>query len=196
MRLEEIKDKPVISIAEGHKLGEVQDALLDASYLQVAALVVGGGGLFGGPKQAVEYNAVRGIGPDAVMVSGRDAIEEVTETSPLAAMHRAGEVEQAVMSESGVRLGKLDGVSFDPQSGAITALTLLPDSNSPLAGGDAYDIPRDHLLSITDKMAVVRHEFLEQAGGMPAAQPYPPSGVIVGPHTYRDPATGTSQPPA
>lgn len=193
MRLDEIKDKPVISIAEGHKLGEVQDALMDASYLQVAALTIGGGGLFGGPKHAVEYNSVRGIGPDAVMVSGRDAVQEITETSPLDAMHRVSSMDQAVMSESGVRLGKLDGVDFDPQSGAVTALTLSPDSNSPLAANQDYDLPREAVLSITDKIVVVRHEVLEQAGA--AGQQAPASGVIVGQPPLGEPEAGTSPPP-
>ena len=42
MRLEELKDKPVVSIAEGTELGKARDFLLDESYLQIAALVIGG----------------------------------------------------------------------------------------------------------------------------------------------------------
>jgi sporulation protein YlmC with PRC-barrel domain len=189
MRLDEIKDKPVISIAEGKKLGEVQDALLDGSYLQVAALVIGGGGLFGGPKQAVEYNSVRGIGPDAIMVSARDAVAEITDTSPLAALHRVTDIGQDVMSESGVRLGKLDGAAFDPQSGAVTALTLAPDDNSPLAGAGDYDVPRSQVLSITDKIVVVQHEVLQQSGAATASAP-PSSGMILG----QPPGLATSPP--
>lgn len=80
MWMEGFKDRPVMSIAEGTKLGAVHDLLLDDSYLQVAGLVVRGGGLLGGRRQAVVYGMVRGIGPDAVMVSGRDAFRKVSDS--------------------------------------------------------------------------------------------------------------------
>src|ERR1700674_5731998 len=102
MRIDELKDKPVMSMASGTKLGSVQDALLDDSYGQIAALVIGGGGLFGGHKQGVAYSAIHGIGPDAVMVSGQDAVQEVGDSGPLGSTHPLNEMRQQVMSESGV----------------------------------------------------------------------------------------------
>lgn len=170
MQIAEIKDRPVIGIREGEKLGTVQDALLDASLLQVAALVVGGGGLFGGPKQAVEYSAVHGIGPDAVMVSGADAVQEVNDTGPLSALPRASGMDQEVMSESGVRIGHLRSVHFDPQSGMVTSLTLEPEKHGALATRGAFDISRSEVISVTDKLLVVRHSVLEQAGEPPVAE--------------------------
>src|SRR6476659_3729095 len=101
MRIEEMKDKPVMSIASGTKLGSVHDCLLDDSYLQIAALVIGGGGLFGGHKQVVAYGDIHGIGPDAVMVSNEDAVQTVDDASPLRTAHAFGELRQQVMSESG-----------------------------------------------------------------------------------------------
>src|ERR1700688_2776814 len=105
MRIEELRDRPVMSVASGAKIGAVHDVLVDDSYLQIAALVIGGGGLFGGHKQAVAYSAIHGIGPDAVMVSGPDAVQEVGDASPLGAAHAFDGIQQQVMSESGVNLG-------------------------------------------------------------------------------------------
>lgn len=177
MRIDEIKDKPVISIAEGEKLGEVQDLLLDASYLQLGALVIGGGGLFGGARKAVAYSTVRGIGPDAVMVTGQQAVQEVSDNGPLAAMHRVGDLTQQVLSESGVRLGRLNGVEFDPQTGAVTVMTVEPDRDAPMSATGAYAVPRDDVVSISDKLAVVRHDVVQRTAEGSAAQAPPASGL-------------------
>src|ERR1700730_2785667 len=100
MRIEELKDRPIVSIGAGTKLGSVHDLLLDDSYLQIAAVGIGGGGLFGGHKQAIAYSSIHGIGPDAVMVSGQDAIQEVGDSGPLGSTHPMDDMQQEVMSES------------------------------------------------------------------------------------------------
>lgn len=162
MRMEELKDTLVMSIAEGTTLGAVQDLLLDDSYLQIGALVIGGGGLFGGPRRAVAYGEVRGIGRDAVMVSGQDAVHEVGDAHPFGRLHRLGELRQEVMSESGVRLGRVADVEFDPQTGALTALRFVPAEATGHDATAASVIARAEVVSLTAKTAVVRHTALAQ----------------------------------
>jgi sporulation protein YlmC with PRC-barrel domain len=156
MRLEALKDKPVLSISEGTELGKVRDFLLAESYLQIAALVIGGGGLFGGNKRAVAFSAVRSIGPDAVMVQDGGAVQEVEEGSPFAGLPSVGGLNQEVMSEQGVRLGRVDDAEFDPQSGALTHLWFIPDGPGRGQRQDAYQVARDAILSLSAKIAVVR----------------------------------------
>jgi len=171
MRMDELKDTPVVSIAEGTTLGAVHDLLLDDSYLQIAALVIGGGGLLGGQRRAVAYGAVRGIGRDAVMVSGHDAVHDVSDAGAFGVTHRLGELHQAVMSESGVHLGQVADVEFEPKTGALTALWFVPAGATALAGTDASMIARADIVNVTKKMAVVRHAVLEQsAGGVDAGR--------------------------
>lgn len=180
MRWDEIKDTPVMSIAEGTKLGSVHDLLLDDSYLQIAALVIGGGGLFGGQRRAVAYAEVRGIGRDAVMVSGQEAVHEVRDADALGVTHRLGELRQEVMSESGVHLGHVVDVEFDPPTGALTGLRFVPDGPTAPAELDASVVSRAQIVQLTAKMAVVQHAVLEQSAGEADAGRAPALGQVVG----------------
>jgi sporulation protein YlmC with PRC-barrel domain len=180
MRWDEIKDTPVMSIAEGTKLGSVHDLLLDDSYLQIAALVIGGGGLLGGQRRAVAYSAVRGIGRDAVMVSGQEAVQGVGDDGSLGVTHRLGELQQDVMSESGVHLGRVADVEFDPATGALTALRFIPTGATPPAETDASIIDRAQIVQLTAKMVVVQHAVLEQSTGEADAGRTPALGQVVG----------------
>jgi uncharacterized protein YrrD len=180
MRFDEIKDTPVMSIAEGTKLGSVHDLLLDDTYLQIAALVIGGGGLLGGQREAVAYGEVRGIGRDAVMVSGQNAVHEARDTHAFGVTHRLGELHQAVMSESGVQLGRLTDVEFDPPTGAVSALRFLPDGTTTSDGVEASVIAREQIVSLTAKMAVVQHAVLEPSAGEADAGRAPSLGQVVG----------------
>jgi sporulation protein YlmC with PRC-barrel domain len=162
MLFEELKDKPVVSVAEGTELGKVHDLLLDGSYLQIAALVIGGGGLFGGHKQAIAYEAVRGIGPDAIMVRDREAVEEVRDDSAFAPLPGLGDLHQEIMSESGIRLGRVEDAEFDPQTGRLTQLRLVPVEGGKGQHDDAFAIGRDDIVSVSAKLAVVRHSVTEK----------------------------------
>lgn len=163
MWVEELTDKPVIGIAEGEKLGSVHDVLIDEPSLRLVALIIGGGGLLGGARQAVGYDAVRGIGPDAVMVSGRAAVQEVTRESPLHEALRAGELRQQVMTESGVHLGRVQAAAFDPQTGEISELRLDVSPDAGGAGGDDRTlIARERIVNVTAKLIVVRHAVVAE----------------------------------
>jgi uncharacterized protein YrrD len=163
MRMEELKGKPVISVASGTKLGSVHDFLLDDSYLQVAALVIGGGGLLGGHKQAVAYSAIHGIGPDAVMVNGLDAVQEVGGSGPLGPTHLLDEAQTQVMSESGVILGRVLEMQFEPQTGAITGLCFAVRGAAGSEGSGAHAVDRQDIISMTARMAIVRHTVVEDS---------------------------------
>lgn len=177
MWMQEFKDKPVIGIAEGAKVGSVHDLLLDSSGLQVAGFLVGGGGLLGGKRQAVTYDAVRGIGPDAVMVEGRDAVREIGDEGPLGEAQRQGDLHQEVMTESGVHLGTVDDLEFDPKTGAVTALLLDPKGNWTTDDGSGFIVERNDIVNLTPKMAIVRHEVM--TGGRGATEPAGSIGHVV-----------------
>jgi len=158
-------------VASGTKLGAVHDFLLDDSYLQIAALVIGGGGLFGGHKQAVAYSSIHGIGPDAVMVNGMDAVQEMGDSSPLGKAHPFDAIRQQVMSESGVSLGRVVETDFEPQTGAMTSLSFSALDGAGPEGSDLCDVPRADIVSMTEKMVIVRHSVVEQTDDELALEP-------------------------
>jgi uncharacterized protein YrrD len=179
MRIEELKGRPVVSIAAGTKLGSVHDILLDDSYLQIAAVGIGGGGLFGGHKQAVAYSSIHGIGPDAVMVSGQDAVQEVGGDGPLGLTHPLDEMQQEVISESGVNLGRVVEMEFEPQTGAMTSLCFATHGDTVSEEGAVCDVVRGDIVSMTAKMVIVRHSVVEDTVEALPTAPAPDRGQIL-----------------
>jgi uncharacterized protein YrrD len=180
MRIEELKDRPVMSIASGTKLGSVKDLLLDDSYLQIAALVIGGGGVFGGHKQAIAYSSIHGIGPDAVMVSGPDDVQEVGDGSPLGTAHAFDAIRQEVMSESGVNLGRVVEMEFEPQTGAMTSLCFATQVDTESGVVDVCDVARADIVSMTEKMVIVRHSVVKQTAEELPPAPAQDRGQVMG----------------
>jgi uncharacterized protein YrrD len=171
MRIADLRGTPVVSVASGTKLGAVHDFLLDDTYLQIAALAIGGGGLFGGHKQAVAYSSIHGIGPDAVMVNGLDAVQDRGNGSPLGKAHPFDEIRQQVMSESGVNLGRVVETDFEPQTGAMTSLSFSALDGAGPEGADVCDVDRADIVSMTEKMVIVRHSVVEQTDEDLALEP-------------------------
>ncbi|HTE85808.1 MAG TPA: PRC-barrel domain-containing protein [Dehalococcoidia bacterium] len=162
MRMEELKGKPVLTIATGAKLGSVHELLLDDTYLQIAAVGIGGGGLFGGHKQAIAYGSIHGIGPDAVMVGSQDDLQEIGGGGPFGSTHPLDEMQQEVMSESGVNLGRVVEMEFEPQTGAVSSLWFATRGDAAPEEGDVCDVDRQDIVSMTEKMVIVRHSVVEQ----------------------------------
>lgn len=179
MRIEELKEKPVVSIASGTKLGAVHDFLLDDSYLQIAAVVIGRGGLFGGHKQAVAYSSIHGIGPDAVMVNGLSAVQEVGDSGPLGNVHPMDAMEQQVMSESGVDLGRVLEMEFEPQTGAMISLCFAAHRGAGSEDGNVCDVSRDDIVSMTEHMVIVRQSVVELTEDAPQAATEPDRGQVM-----------------
>lgn len=188
MWMRELDDKPIVSVAEGTKVGTVHDLLLDSSCSKVVAVQVGGGGLLGGRRQAIAYSSVRGVGPDAVMVEGREAIQDVADNGPLGATFRQSELQQEVMSEGGLDLGRVKDAEFDPATGAITSLLFEPKGDWAPDKSDEYVVARDDIVSLTPKMVIVRHELIAAERSVPEAAQSRNLGNLVS----RTDAAGTS----
>ncbi len=164
MRFDALKEKPVMSIADGTELGKVHELLLDDAYQRIAALVLGGG-LFGGHKRVVPYEAVHGVGPDAIMVTNREAVVKVTDDSVFAVLPELRDLQQVVMSENGTQLGRLDDAEFEPKTGTLTQVWVVPAGAGKRQQDDTYALAREDILSINAKLAVVGQDRPEQQSG-------------------------------
>lgn len=72
-KLSDLRDKDVIDIHEGRRLGYVSDVEVDPETGRIVALICPGGGrllgLFGGvPERVVPWERVIRIGPDVILV--------------------------------------------------------------------------------------------------------------------------------
>ncbi|MCX7622157.1 MAG: PRC-barrel domain-containing protein [Thermomicrobium sp.] len=125
MELRAVRGRPVIAVDTGERLGAVQDALVDPQQRRVVALRIRRGGRFRGDLADVPFEALHHLGPDAVTIPQHGALRP------------AGEAEQGhlriddlarlrVVTELGEARGRLDDVEFEPSSGLLTALVVVP----------------------------------------------------------------------
>jgi uncharacterized protein YrrD len=97
----------------------VAHLLVDAQLRQVTAVVLGRGK----KAQLVDWTALSGFGPDAVMVGDVGALRAPADDRERAAADGKLElVGKRALTERGNELGTVDDVVFDPASGALETL--------------------------------------------------------------------------
>jgi sporulation protein YlmC with PRC-barrel domain len=111
--------RKLISRTSAQELGTVAHLLVDAQRLQIAAVVVGRG------KKArlVDWAALSGFGPDAVMVGDEAALRPpADDRERLAADGKLELLGQRALTELGNEIGVVDDVTFDTGTGALESL--------------------------------------------------------------------------
>jgi uncharacterized protein YrrD len=113
-------DKPLISITDGKKLGELKDIYLDQDMRKMAAVFLGKEGLVNRKTLVLARSAVQLFGVDAWLVSGSDTVTEQEDlpesgTFTLVDDLRGREVE----SEGGTKVGVIEDVIFNDQGGVV-----------------------------------------------------------------------------
>lgn len=156
----------VISITEGKRLGIVADALVDLAAGELVCVT-----LAGTPElAAVRAEDIEVVGPDALMVSGRDKIVSREDLGD--ELQRGRSVlanPPAVMTSKGTQLGRLGAVQIDegsyrvvrfeisggPLKDVTEGVLTLPVLEGTVHGEDTLIVPHD-----------VVAERLSQAGGL------------------------------
>ena len=79
MNLADLKKKPVVSMADGAKIGEVDDLVIDTSRWAVTELYVNGKP----GRGLLPFAQVKGIGPDAITIDSAGSVVYNTKTTGL-----------------------------------------------------------------------------------------------------------------
>ena len=110
----DLKDRAVVSIAQAEKIGRVEDVILDLAEGRVAGFHVRTG-LLGGGK-VLSARDIHDIGPDAVTVADRSALEGHSPDLPdLESLPTSARLLDAkVVSDQGALLGTLANIVLDP----------------------------------------------------------------------------------
>lgn len=111
--------RKVISRASAQDLGAVGHLLVDAQERRVTAVIIGRGR----KARLIDWAALSGFGPDAVMVGDENALRPAAHDREAAAADGKLEiVGRRALTEHGNELGVVDDVLFDPRSGALESL--------------------------------------------------------------------------
>jgi uncharacterized protein YrrD len=172
-RYEHVKGLPVVTMAEGKKIGKVDDVLIDPDGKGVAWLRLHSGGILGGDRWWVPARAMHGIGEDAVTITSEADVlapADAPEAEDLVRLKRTI-IGNKVVTESGEHLGEVRDYEFAPDTFALTYL-FVPPSMSLF--GEFLTISADKVLTIGEDAIVV------SAGAVQSAEPAGATGGRAG----------------
>jgi sporulation protein YlmC with PRC-barrel domain len=176
-RYELVKGLPVITMAEGKQVGRVDDLVIDPERKAVGWLRLhsGGMGILGGERLWVSTAAVHAMGEDVVTINAEADARTPEEAPEALALVKAKReiIGNKVITENGERLGEVRDYEFNPDTFALTSLTVPPGMN---VVGEILTIAGDKILTIGEDVIVVAADVVMRlmatadSGNQPAAR--------------------------
>jgi sporulation protein YlmC with PRC-barrel domain len=143
----ELSNKPIISITDGKKLGEVKDLYLDQDMRQVAAIFLGKEGLINRKALVIARSAMQVYGIDVWLVSGSDVVsgpEAIPESGTLTLV---GDLRgRELQTEGGTKVGVIDHVILDQEARVLGFGLSKVYAQGPLA--ERKMVARDAILNV------------------------------------------------
>jgi uncharacterized protein YrrD len=143
----EHSNKPIISITDGKKLGEVKDLYLDQDMRQVAAVFLGKEGLISRKTLVIARSAVQVYGIDAWLVSGSDIVMQPENILESGTFTLVGELRgRELQTEGGTKIGIIDHVILDNEARVLGFGLSKVYAQGPLA--ERKTIARDAIVNL------------------------------------------------
>jgi sporulation protein YlmC with PRC-barrel domain len=160
MKPDEIKGIAVVSIADGAKLGYIDEVLIDTQNLRIEALQLSSEG-----QQAVlPYGNIKSIGRDAITVPDREAARWGAAERAVAGLLGFDAVKKLkVVDEAGTYHGTINDVELDPESGQLTTVHAQHGGVLGL-GATKYSVNASDVISVGEEVMVVSTAALGRAG--------------------------------
>ena len=165
--------KPILSLADGRRLDEVEDVLLDADNDRIAGLLVDEGGLFSS-SMIVPTEEIVSFGRDAVVVRAAESILAASDAPAIAGIvdRKESLLGTKVFTETGEDQGKVGDVYFDESNGRVLGLEVSGGTMTDAARGVRY-LPVEDVLRVGPDVLYVHPETAqtleEQRGGIAGA---------------------------
>jgi sporulation protein YlmC with PRC-barrel domain len=161
-RYEFVKGLPVITMAEGKQVGKVDDLVVDPERKAVSWLRLHSGGMLGGERLWVPAEAVHGVGEDAITIHAEADVRAPADAPEAVALVKAkrGIIGNKVITENGERLGEVRDYEFNPDTFALTCLSVPPGMN---VIGEILTIPGDKVLTIGENAIVVAGDAVKRS---------------------------------
>jgi len=115
-----LKNRPIVSLNGGVKVGEVLDLTLDATNVQISAVLVTGHD----GSSVVPYPAVRHIGPDAMTIDDSRIVQAPANHGGIEERRTSTLIGLPVLNQQGTVIGNVDDLEFDEDTGRVTALLI------------------------------------------------------------------------
>lgn len=138
MKASDLKGRPVVTLSDAAKVGQIDDILFDAEYRAVLGFRVKKGAF--SRADAVTRENVTAVGDDAVTVSSPDAINDEKRLESLigAPSYSQARGKARVVTEGGTLLGLVDEMELDDEARHVTTYVL----SAPLWDRIRHNEPR------------------------------------------------------
>lgn len=171
---QELMGLPVLTIAEGKRLGAISRLLIRREARSVEAVGIGGGA-FSSPRY-LRFSQISTLGVHDVMVASEAVLKEGLPPQEI------GELDgslpgRAVVTEGGEKLGEVVGFTVNTSSGGIESYQVRPETDGLLARlaalvkPDRVELPDSLVLSLGAGALIVRDDaayfVMHEAGGSP-----------------------------
>jgi len=112
----ELTGKPIISIADGKRLGDVKDLYLDGEIHQVVGVYLGSEGIIKRKEMMIARDAVQVSGIDVWLVSSSDIVKPREETPDSELYLLIGNMRgREIQTDGGTKLGTVEDVLLDDE---------------------------------------------------------------------------------
>lgn len=116
----DLHKKPVYSIADGTKLGDIKDIYLDADATTITAVLVGKEGVFTKTMLVVRRSDVRTIGVDCWLTHGEAEVMDLKDVSGSDDFQLASDLRKREMETTGgTKIGTVGDVVFDDDDSVV-----------------------------------------------------------------------------
>lgn len=120
--VKEVQGRPIVTIANGEKIGEIDDVVIDGQDRRVGAFRIRSGGFLSKQHHYLPFGAIQTIGDDAVMIQSGDALQQSYGDRADGYFTLGTLTKLRVVTQSGTYVGDIASARFDPATGQITDL--------------------------------------------------------------------------
>ena len=166
-------DRPILSLADGVRVGAVKDIILGPDNDQVIGLLTDEGGLLSS-AHFVPLAEVQAFGRDAIVVRSTDSVLPADRAPDIKEILQRDTslLGIKVFTDTGEAQGTVNDVYFDESSGRVTALEISGGALSNITGG-LRNLPVEDIVRTGPEVLFVRPEAAQalatQRGGISGA---------------------------
>jgi uncharacterized protein YrrD len=118
-RLRDIIGLPLLETETGTHIGQIKDIVLNIEEAKVYGVVIDEGNNVS-PEKGIIFGDILGLGRDAIMIRNHSVIHQCASIFEITNYYYVGELfEKEIITEEGLRLGRLVDVFFDIDTGEM-----------------------------------------------------------------------------
>jgi sporulation protein YlmC with PRC-barrel domain len=150
-RAQELMGLPVLTIAEGKRLGSISRLLVRREARAVEAVGIGGGAF--SPPRYLRFSQLSTIGADAVMVASEAVLKEGLPPAELGELD-GSLLGRSVVTEHGQKLGEVAGFTANTGTGRIEAFRVRPQTAGLARLAALVKLVKPELVELPDALVV------------------------------------------